>query len=163
MRSQRLYKLTQFVQSKLVAYINLKLWSPGCLSVQFSSVAQSCPTLCDPVNCSTPGLPVHYQLPGFTQTHVHYKHGNEYDHSLVLIYIFLMAINAENIFMFLLAICIILETCLFQSLIPFLIWLSFCLLSYQNSNASYTQVSFQIYGSQIYFPSVSYFSLASVL
>ena len=41
------------------------------LSVQFSSVAQSCPTLCDPVNCSTPGLPVHHQLPEFTQTHVH--------------------------------------------------------------------------------------------
>jgi len=40
-------------------------------SVQFSSVAQSCPTLCDPMNCSTPGLPVHQQLPEFTQTHVH--------------------------------------------------------------------------------------------
>ena len=40
-------------------------------SVQFSSVAQSCPTLCDPMNCSTPGLPVHHQLPEFTQTHVH--------------------------------------------------------------------------------------------
>ena len=41
------------------------------LSVQFSSVAQSCPTPCDPVNRSTPGLPVHHQLPEFTQTHVH--------------------------------------------------------------------------------------------
>ena len=40
-------------------------------SVQFSSVAQSCLTLCDPVNRSTPGLPVHHQLPEFTQTHVH--------------------------------------------------------------------------------------------
>ena len=40
-------------------------------SVQFSSVAQSCPALCDPMNCSTPGLPVHHQLPEFTQTHVH--------------------------------------------------------------------------------------------
>ena len=38
---------------------------------QFSSVAQSCPTLCDPMNCSTPGGPVHHQLPEFTQTHVH--------------------------------------------------------------------------------------------
>ena len=38
--------------------------------VQFSSVAQSCPTLCDPMNCRTPGLPVHHQLPEFTQTHV---------------------------------------------------------------------------------------------
>ena len=35
------------------------------------SVAQSCPTLCDPMNCSTPGLPVHHQLLEFTQTHVH--------------------------------------------------------------------------------------------
>ena len=40
-------------------------------SVQFSSVTQSCPTLCDPMNCRTPGLPVHHQLPEFTQTHVH--------------------------------------------------------------------------------------------
>ena len=40
-------------------------------SVQFSSVAQSCPTLWDSMNCSTPGLPVHHQLPEFTQTHVH--------------------------------------------------------------------------------------------
>ena len=41
-------------------------------SVQFSSVAQSCPTLCDPVNCSMPDLRVHHQLPEFTQTHVHW-------------------------------------------------------------------------------------------
>ena len=40
-------------------------------SVQFSSVTQSCPTLCDPMNRSTPGLPVHHQLPEFTQIHVH--------------------------------------------------------------------------------------------
>ena len=40
-------------------------------SVQFSSVTQSCPTLCDPVNHSMPGLPVHHQLLEFTQTHVH--------------------------------------------------------------------------------------------
>ena len=40
-------------------------------SVQFSSVAQSCPTLCDPMNCSTPGFPVHHQLPEFTQILVH--------------------------------------------------------------------------------------------
>ena len=38
---------------------------------QFSSVAHSCPTLCDPVVCSMPGLPVHHQLPEFIQTHVH--------------------------------------------------------------------------------------------
>ena len=39
---------------------------------QFSSVIQSCLTLCDPMNCSMPGLPVHHQLPEFTQTHVHW-------------------------------------------------------------------------------------------
>ena len=38
----------------------------------FSSVTQSCPTLCDPMECSTPGLPVHHQLPEFTRTHVHW-------------------------------------------------------------------------------------------
>ena len=42
------------------------------ISVQFSSVTQSCPTLCDPVNRSTPGLPVHHHPPEFTQTHVHH-------------------------------------------------------------------------------------------
>jgi len=41
-------------------------------SVQFSSGAQLCPTLCDPINRSTPGLPVHHQLPEFTQTHLHW-------------------------------------------------------------------------------------------
>ena len=39
--------------------------------IQFSSVTQSCLTLCDPMNHSTPGLPVHHQLPEFAQTHVH--------------------------------------------------------------------------------------------
>ena len=43
----------------------------GMLSVQFSSVTQLCLTLCNPMNHSTPGLPVHHQLPEFTQTHVH--------------------------------------------------------------------------------------------
>ena len=41
-------------------------------SLQFSSVAQLCPTLCDPMNCSIPGFPVHHQLLEFTQTHVHW-------------------------------------------------------------------------------------------
>ena len=41
-------------------------------SIQFSSVTQSCPTICDPMNCSTPGLPVHHQLLEFTQIHVHW-------------------------------------------------------------------------------------------
>ena len=54
----------------------LKLYDPKEFwgidySVQFSSVAQSCLTLCNPMDCSTPGLPVHHQFPEFTQTHVH--------------------------------------------------------------------------------------------
>ena len=53
----------------------LTLWTtredPTQLSVQFSSVAQLCPTLCDPMDCSMPGFPVPHQLPGLTQTHVH--------------------------------------------------------------------------------------------
>ena len=52
------------------------LWNSGFhryrwVSDQIRSVAQSCPTVCDPMNRSTPGLPVHHQLPEFTQTHVH--------------------------------------------------------------------------------------------
>ena len=49
-------------------------WIERVASVQFSlfsSVAQLCPTLCDPKDCSNPGLPVHHQLLQFTQTHVH--------------------------------------------------------------------------------------------
>ena len=50
-----------------------KLWYIYAMeySDQIRSVAQSCPTLCDTMNRSTPGLPVHHQLPEFTQTHVH--------------------------------------------------------------------------------------------
>ena len=40
-------------------------------SIQFSSVAQLCPALCNPMDCSMPGFPVHHQLPELTQTHVH--------------------------------------------------------------------------------------------
>ena len=50
---------------------NHMIWSLLWPTVQFSSVAQSCPTLCNPMNCSTPRLPVHHQLPEFTQIHVH--------------------------------------------------------------------------------------------
>ena len=53
------------------SYVFSRDFCPHEQSVQFSSVTQSCPTLCDPMNCSTPGLPVHLQLPEFTQTHVH--------------------------------------------------------------------------------------------
>ena len=49
--------------------LSIPLWH---YSVQLSSVTQLCPTLCDPMNCSTPGLPVHHQLLEFTQTHVHW-------------------------------------------------------------------------------------------
>ena len=55
------------VETKLYGH-NPLYWGD---SVQFSSVAQSWPTLCDPMNLSTPGLPVHYQLLESTQTHVH--------------------------------------------------------------------------------------------
>ena len=48
------------------------LWSlTALISVQFSSVSQSCLTLCNPMHCSMPGFPVHHQLPELTQTHVH--------------------------------------------------------------------------------------------
>ena len=57
------------VRTKLTKYLSHYLW---WFSVQFSSVAQLCPTLCDPMNRSTPGLPVHHKLPEFTQTHVHW-------------------------------------------------------------------------------------------
>ena len=56
---------------KWVLYCVTHQGSPYKTSVQFSSVAQSCPTLCGPMNRSTPGLPVHHQLPESTQTHVH--------------------------------------------------------------------------------------------
>ena len=54
----------------LIAITFQNIISEHC-SVQFSLVTQSCPTLCDPMNRSTPGLPVHHQLPEFTQIHVH--------------------------------------------------------------------------------------------
>ena len=54
-----------------VFFCKMPLVAFSCLSVQFSSVAQPCPTLCDPMNHSTPGLPVHHHLPEFTQTHIH--------------------------------------------------------------------------------------------
>ena len=49
----------------------MQRWISCCFLV-FSSVDQSCATLCDPMDCSTPGLPVHHQLPEYTQTHVHW-------------------------------------------------------------------------------------------
>ena len=62
-----LYLLPCQADSLLLRHVG----SPRKKISHFSSVAQSCPTLCDPMNCSTPGLPVHHQLPEFTQTHAH--------------------------------------------------------------------------------------------
>ena len=56
--------------SAIILFLKRDLWLIYLTSVQFSSVTQSCPTLCDPMNRSMPGLPVHHQLPEFTQTHV---------------------------------------------------------------------------------------------
>ena len=52
----------------LYVYMSIYIY----IFIKFSSVAQSCPTVCDPINRSTPGLPLHHQLPEFTQTHVHW-------------------------------------------------------------------------------------------
>ena len=68
----------EYKWEKKIACVNIKTVYACDLSfihsgtiTQFSSVTQSCPTLCDPMNRSEPGLPVHYQLPEFTQIHVH--------------------------------------------------------------------------------------------
>ena len=62
-----------FFQETRVFYVNIYfIHSMSYNSVQFSSVAQSCLTLCEPMSCSTPGLPVNHQLPEFIQTLVHW-------------------------------------------------------------------------------------------
>ena len=68
----RVIKEIRKVYAKGHIFLACNIWIKlqQTLDDQFSSV-QSCPTLCDPINCSTPGLPVHHQLPEFTQTHVH--------------------------------------------------------------------------------------------
>ena len=58
-------------KEKQILYINMYTWNLEKW-YQFSSVTQLCLTLCDPMNHSTPGLPVHHQLPESTQTHVHW-------------------------------------------------------------------------------------------
>ena len=67
------YCSCMFTLLSIFLNINLRngIWGSKHISVQFSSVPQSCPTLCDPMNRSTPGLPVHHQLSESTQTHVH--------------------------------------------------------------------------------------------
>ena len=66
---QRSFFLISDVSNNAAEYDGVEI---SKASVQFSSVAQLCPTLCDPMECSTPGLPVHCQLPESTQTHVHW-------------------------------------------------------------------------------------------
>ena len=65
------YISDQIIFQKIFLLNYFSLIFDHTISVQFSSVAQLCPTLCDPMNRSTPGLPVHHHLPEFTQTHVH--------------------------------------------------------------------------------------------
>ena len=73
MKYLKTYKITEVDPN----VYNLKINTSGIKSpikvkiIQFSSVSQSCLTLCDPMDCSTQGLPVHHQLREFTQTHVH--------------------------------------------------------------------------------------------
>jgi len=55
-----------------ITFFDINCSSKLYLTSQYSSVAQLCLTLCNPMDCSTPGLPVHHQLPEFTQTHVHW-------------------------------------------------------------------------------------------
>ena len=63
----------KWASSQWIAFMSLlNLQFCFYVNLQFSSFAQSCLTLCDPMNCSTPGLPVHHQLLEFTQTHVHW-------------------------------------------------------------------------------------------
>ena len=59
------------IQSDTVSIVSPFNYLDIFVNGQFSSVTQSCPTLCDPMNRSMPGLPVHHQLPEFTQTHIH--------------------------------------------------------------------------------------------
>ena len=76
-QNQDIFCIAFHKQGSYVMYIIV--WPCGLLTfcnsflikVQIRSVTQSCPTLCDPMNRSTPGLPVHHQLPEFTETHVH--------------------------------------------------------------------------------------------
>ena len=62
---------TVVLQPKKIKSVTISTFSPLLSVTQFGSLAQSCPTLCDPMNHSTPGLPVHHHLLEFTQTHVY--------------------------------------------------------------------------------------------
>ena len=66
------FPISPLFLSLVVGFMTVKVgFVSDIRSDQIRSVAQSCPTLCDPMNRSTPGLPVHHQLPEFTQIHVH--------------------------------------------------------------------------------------------
>ena len=75
LRSWNEWKIRIYMNSIIgfqVTFLFFRNWHYVCIHIYvFSSVTQPCPTLCDPMNRSTPGLPVHYQLLEFTQTHVH--------------------------------------------------------------------------------------------
>ena len=70
-----IYLGMELMSHKVTLYLTLSetafFQSSSTILVQFSSVTQSCLTLCNPIHHSTPGLPVHHQLPEFTQTHAH--------------------------------------------------------------------------------------------
>ena len=68
---KRMEKMQEILTKDLELKNKLTEMKNTLSSVHFSSVTQLYPTLCDPMNCSKPGLPVHHQLPEFTQTHVH--------------------------------------------------------------------------------------------
>ena len=68
----RCKKKEMYVYLELIHFVRQQKLTEHFKAIQFSSVAQSCPTFCNSMNRSMPGLPVHHQLPGFTQTHVHW-------------------------------------------------------------------------------------------
>ena len=86
LKHPRVKSQKSLISLTLLSWKRLQLNWPGTIiflgevvqfsSVQFSSVAQSCPTLCDPMDSSTPGFPVRHQLPELAQTHVHHYHLN---------------------------------------------------------------------------------------
>ena len=66
-----LLQIARLYSSFFFFFLFLTLLFLWLSNIQFSSAAQLCPTICDPMDCSMPGLPVHHQLPEFTHTHVH--------------------------------------------------------------------------------------------
>ena len=70
----------------------------GDRSVQFSSVTQSCPMLCDPMDYSTPGFPIHHQLPELAQTHVHWVNDDVQPSYLVILFSCLQSFPASGSF-----------------------------------------------------------------